>query len=172
MIIQVYSYYKEFSDRGDQLHVEWNALFESYKNKYPDLAAELQRRMDGTLPSNWSQLLPTYTPNDPAVATRKLSEVVLNKIAPMLPELMGGSADLTGSNLTRWKSAVDFQNVLYLITLRIILDWVLTLEDIFGLECVSMQWLRYVMVFPHMEELYHLVLHFSILLGNLYSCTF
>ena len=45
------------------------------------------------------------------MATRKLSEAVLNKIAPIIPELVGGSADLTGSNLTRWKSAVDFQAV-------------------------------------------------------------
>jgi transketolase len=55
-------------------------------------------------------LLPTYSPSDPALATRKLSETLLTKIADSLPELIGGSADLTGSNLTRWKTAKDFQH--------------------------------------------------------------
>ena len=61
------------------------------------------------MPEGWEQHLPRYTPSDSAVATRKLSEIVLNKIVDVLPELIGGSADLTGSNLTRWKTAVDFQ---------------------------------------------------------------
>jgi transketolase len=68
--------------------------------------------MTGQLPSNIKDLLPTYTPADSPVATRKLSEHVLNKIADALPELFGGSADLTGSNLTRWKTAQDFQHVI------------------------------------------------------------
>lgn len=92
--------------------VEWNSLFTSYSKVYPDLAAELQRRIDGRFPSNLNEMLPSYSPSDPAMATRKLSEAVINKIAPILPELMGGSADLTGSNLTRWKTAADFQSVL------------------------------------------------------------
>lgn len=54
--------------------------------------------------------MPTYSPSDPALATRKLSEMLLNKIADSLPELVGGSADLTASNLTRWKTAKDFQH--------------------------------------------------------------
>lgn len=54
-------------------------------------------------------MLPRFSPSDDAVATRKLSEVVLTAIEQSLPELLGGSADLTGSNLTRWKNAVDFQ---------------------------------------------------------------
>jgi transketolase len=86
-------------------------LLASYSKLYPDLTAELKRRIEGRFPKLWNELLPSYSPSDPAVATRKLSEAVLNKIAPMLPELMGGSADLTGSNLTRWKSATDFQSV-------------------------------------------------------------
>ncbi len=53
--------------------------------------------------------MPLYTPNDKAVASRKYSEIVLQAISAELPELMGGSADLTGSNLTRVKEAVDFQ---------------------------------------------------------------
>lgn len=62
------------------------------------------------MPKDLKELLPTYTPSDPPIATRKLSENLLNKIADVVPELFGGSADLTGSNLTRWKTAVDFQH--------------------------------------------------------------
>ncbi|KAI9595878.1 transketolase TktA [Syncephalis fuscata] len=74
-----------------------------------DEANELARRIAKKLPDNWRQHLPTYTPSDAANATRKLSETVINKIADVLPELIGGSADLTHSNLTIWKTAVDFQ---------------------------------------------------------------
>jgi transketolase len=61
------------------------------------------------LPAGWEKNLPVYKPSDPAVASRKLSEIVLTAIAPGLPELLGGSADLTGSNLTKVKGTVDFQ---------------------------------------------------------------
>lgn len=57
----------------------------------------------------WESKLPVYKPGDPALASRKYSEVVLQAISGTLPELIGGSADLTGSNLTRVKEAVDFQ---------------------------------------------------------------
>jgi len=72
-------------------------------------AADLKRRLAGDLPEGWEKNLPTYSPADSAVASRKLSEIVLQKIHAAIPELVGGSADLTGSNLTRWKEAVDFQ---------------------------------------------------------------
>ena len=75
------------------------------------MAKDLKRRLNHELPSGWKEALPRYQPSDAAVATRKLSEAVLNKIAPLIPELVGGSADLTGSNLTRWKGAEDFQAV-------------------------------------------------------------
>ena len=71
--------------------------------------SELKRRLTGELPANWDAALPNYTPKDSAVATRKLSEAVLQHIYSVLPELIGGSADLTPSNLTRWKEAVDSQ---------------------------------------------------------------
>merc|ERR1711964_739428 len=69
----------------------------------------LKRRLTGDLPEGWEKNLPVYSPSDAAVASRKLSEIVLTKIHQAIPELVGGSADLTGSNLTRWKDAVDFQ---------------------------------------------------------------
>jgi transketolase len=92
-------------------------LFAKYGEKYPELAKELQRRLNRQLPSGWKESLPRYQPSDAAVATRKLSEAVLNKIAPIMPELVGGSADLTGSNLTRWKGAQDFQAVISTVLL-------------------------------------------------------
>eukprot|EP00842_Homolaphlyctis_polyrhiza_P005440 jgi/Hompol1/5898/HPOL_000334-RA len=106
---EVYAHYHSVSAKNAAIEAEWTKLLESYAAAHPGLAAELTRRINNELPSNYRDLLPRYTPADPAVATRKLSENVLNKIAGALPELVGGSADLTGSNLTRWKDAVDFQ---------------------------------------------------------------
>merc|ERR1712130_275334 len=74
-----------------------------------ELAADLKRRLTGKLPEGWQNKLPVYKPTDGAMASRKLSEAVLEAIHDTVPELMSGSADLTGSNNTRWKSAVDFQ---------------------------------------------------------------
>jgi len=95
--------------KNQKVHEEWKALFASYKEKYPELGAEVQRRLDGKLPEGWAKSLPTYTPADPAVATRKLSETALSKITAVVPEIIGGSADLTPSNLTRTPGAIDFQ---------------------------------------------------------------
>ena len=106
---EVKQYYGQLRERGVQLEAEWNSLFQRYSQQYPQLAAELQRRINGQLPANWKDNLPRYTPSDSAVATRKLSEILLNAVANSIPELVGGSADLTHSNLTRWKTAVDFQ---------------------------------------------------------------
>lgn len=106
---EVYDLYGKHSSEGAAQEEEWNKLFANYKEKYPSEHADLTRRMKGELPEGWEKSLPVYTPADPAVASRKLSETVLSKIESVVPELFGGSADLTGSNLTRWKSAVDFQ---------------------------------------------------------------
>jgi transketolase len=107
---EVAQFWKEISAKNAQLESEWTAKYKQYGNQYPELAAEIERRFNSELPKNFKDLLPKYTPQDSAVATRKLSEAVLNKIAEALPELVGGSADLTGSNLTRWKTARDFQH--------------------------------------------------------------
>ncbi|KAF9907501.1 Transketolase [Linnemannia zychae] len=104
-----YDIYHAKAAKGTALNKEWEALFEKYTAEFPDLAAELKRRLNKELPEDWAKVLPRFTPADKPVATRKLSEAVLNKVADLLPELMIGSADLTGSNLTRWKTAVDFQ---------------------------------------------------------------
>ncbi|OWB72529.1 hypothetical protein B5S31_g2244 [[Candida] boidinii] len=106
---EVYDYYSKVAESGAKAENEWNNLFDEYSGEYPDLAEELVRRCKGELPLGWEKALPTYTTSDSAVASRKLSEIVLSKIESVLPELIGGSADLTPSNLTRWSDAVDFQ---------------------------------------------------------------
>ncbi|KAF4125666.1 transketolase, partial [Geosmithia morbida] len=105
----VYDFYGKHSSEGAAAEEEWNKLFAKYAESYPKEHADLARRLKGELPEGWEKSLPVYTTSDPAIASRKLSETVLSKIQSVLPELIGGSADLTGSNLTRWNDAVDFQ---------------------------------------------------------------
>lgn len=107
---EVYDYYHtETIAPGQKAEAEWNTMLEAYKEKYPTEGAEIARRLARKLPSDWESKLPTYTPADKALATRKLSEMVLDDIFDYVPEIIGGSADLTGSNLTRSKDATDFQ---------------------------------------------------------------
>lgn len=103
--------YADRAEQGAKAEEAWNALFAQYKAEFPQDGEELERRFSGKLPEGWEAALPRFTPADAAVATRKLSEGVLTALSDVLPELLGGSADLTGSNLTRWKKAVDFQHV-------------------------------------------------------------
>ncbi|KIJ25679.1 hypothetical protein M422DRAFT_273354 [Sphaerobolus stellatus SS14] len=105
-----YDAYHAAAASGAKEEEAWNVLLSKYAEKYPKEHAELTRRIRGDLPENWEKSLPIYTPADPAVASRKLSEIVLTAISPVFPELVGGSADLTGSNLTRVKGAEDFQH--------------------------------------------------------------
>lgn len=105
----VAAYWETVQAAGEKANKEWDVLFDAYTQEYPELAMELSRRISGELPANWEKLLPVYTPADKAIASRKLSEIVISKIEQDLPELIGGSADLTPSNLTRWSDAVDFQ---------------------------------------------------------------
>lgn len=107
---EVYDLYnKSTIEPGIEANNKWNALFEAYSAKFPELGAEIKRRLAGELPTGWENKLPTYTPKDSAVASRKLSEILLQNIFEDIPELIGGSADLTPSNLTRTKEVVDFQ---------------------------------------------------------------
>lgn len=98
-------------EQGHRWESEWQKSFDRYQNHFPHLAKELKRRLSGTLPENWSDqsktLMQQLTHNAPAaVATRKASQQVLNHVGPTLPELLGGSADLTESNATAWKGCV------------------------------------------------------------------
>jgi transketolase len=95
--------------RGARLEAEWNRRYAAYADAFPVEAAELRRRVSGNLPQTY---LPTVQSAIAAaeikretVATRKASQLALEAMAPVLPELIGGSADLTGSNLTKWSAA-------------------------------------------------------------------
>jgi len=91
--------------RGESLEHEWRKVFAAYEAKYPDLATEFKRRMNRELPANWAdfadEAVAAIDAAGETMATRKASLVALNAFAPALPELAGGSADLTGSNLTK-----------------------------------------------------------------------
>jgi transketolase len=95
--------------RGAALEQEWNERFEAYEGKHPELAREFTRRMSGVLPADWAahagRALETINGKGETIATRKASQNVLEALAPALPELVGGSADLTGSNLTTWSGS-------------------------------------------------------------------
>ncbi|KAL4958786.1 transketolase tktA [Aspergillus stella-maris] len=106
---EVYDLYHKHADEGAAQEQEWNQLLQKYSSEFPNEHADLTRRLAGKLPEGWEKSLPVYKPSDPAIASRKLSEAVLEKIHSVIPELLSGSADLTGSNNTRWKNAVDFQ---------------------------------------------------------------
>ncbi len=92
--------------KGAGLESLWNIKFSAYAEAYPDEAAEFTRRMAGELPANWdaflAQAIAAINAKGETVATRKASQIAINALAPALPEFLGGSADLTGSNLTNW----------------------------------------------------------------------
>jgi transketolase len=95
--------------KGKKAEKEWRAKFDKYQAAYPELAAEFVRRKDDSLPEEWDKTCSTYIKelqqNPLTVATRKASQNTLNAYAPVLPELLGGSADLAGSNLTIHKTS-------------------------------------------------------------------
>ena len=107
---EVYDFYKNnIIDPGIEANKKWDQLLETYLTKYPVEGEEIKRRLNKAFPLNWDHCLPTFKPDDSSMATRKLSELVLTKIVDELPEVIGGSADLTPSNLTKTKGSVDFQ---------------------------------------------------------------
>ena len=105
--------YRQAIDKGASAQSEWEETLATYRTKYAKEAAEFERFISMKLPEGWEDALPTYTPEDKALATRKNSEATLNALAPVLPELIGGSADLTHSNLTELKISGDYQKGAY-----------------------------------------------------------
>jgi transketolase len=95
--------------KGAQREAEWQERFAAYKSKYPELAAEFERRQAGELPKAWSEVVSKYVgqvaKESKPLATRQSSQAALNAYGPVLPELLGGSADLTGSNNTNRKDS-------------------------------------------------------------------
>ena len=102
------THWRRAKERGAGLEAEWRKRWDAYCAAHPDLAAELERRLAGRLPEGWDADIPVFTTKD-AQATRAASAKVINAIAPKLPELVGGSADLTGSNLTGIKGSGGVQ---------------------------------------------------------------
>ena len=99
-------------DKGQAREDEWNTKFDAYAKKFPDLASELKRRMTNELPDNWKKLseklIKDADTDGEKMATRKASQNAITALAELLPEFVGGSADLTGSNLT---SCPSFEHV-------------------------------------------------------------
>lgn len=95
--------------KGQKLENEWSHKFAEYEKKYPAEAAEFIRRMAGELPANWSEhvngVINRVNAKGETIATRKASQNAIEGLAPVLPELVGGSADLAGSNLTLWSGS-------------------------------------------------------------------
>ncbi|MEO8171235.1 MAG: transketolase, partial [Oxalobacteraceae bacterium] len=96
--------------QGARLEAQWNDLFQAYSERYPQQAGELVRRMKGELPGNFAEVVKSYIAScidkKETIATRKASQNAIQAYAQALPEFLGGSADLTGSNLTNWKECV------------------------------------------------------------------
>jgi transketolase len=96
-------------EQGAVRQQQWQQLFASYSAAYPELAAEFSRRISGELPANWAEFSQAYIDqlqaNPQHIASRKASQNALNAYGPILPEFMGGSADLAGSNLTLWSGS-------------------------------------------------------------------
>ena len=98
-------------DSGVAVETDWQKRFEPFRADHPELAEEFERRMSGDLPSAWeeqsNQLIRKLQEDGGDVATRKSSQMALDAFGPLLPELIGGSADLAGSNNTIWSGSVD-----------------------------------------------------------------
>ena len=105
----VLEFYRGSVDAGRTLEDHWETSFSSYKKEYPELGEELERRLRGKLPDGWDAELPTFAADPKGMATRASSGKVLDSLSVRLPELLGGSADLTPSNNTRFAEAGDFQ---------------------------------------------------------------
>lgn len=100
--------------KGAEAEQAWNEKFAGYRDAYPELAAEFERRMAGELPADWPEkagaFIQAVAAKGETMATRKASQAALNGYGPALPELLGGSADLTGSNNTNWKGSKGLSN--------------------------------------------------------------
>ncbi|MBS8263641.1 transketolase [Mesobacillus boroniphilus] len=105
---EVYDHFKQqIADKGEQTEQAWNELFEKYKSEYPELGAQLEKAMKGELVEGWDKDIPVYEEGK-SLASRASSGEALNEIAKNLPYLIGGSADLAGSNKTMIKGSGDF----------------------------------------------------------------
>ena len=106
---EVLAFYRQAQAQGEAWERAWADMLDAYGRKYPPLARELERRWAGKLPKDWDADLPVFPPDPKGMATRAASGKALNALAQRLPELIGGSADLTPSNKTKLEGETDFQ---------------------------------------------------------------
>ncbi|HEY2026790.1 MAG TPA: transketolase [Gemmatimonadaceae bacterium] len=106
---EVLEHWRPVKERGAAAHAAWQRVMDAYTLANPAPAKEFKRRISGELPPGWEKVIPSFTKDNGAVASRAASNVVLNALAPILPELFGGSADLTPSNGTTVKTWRDFE---------------------------------------------------------------
>lgn len=99
---------KEFLAPDDEAYAKWQKLWKKYQEKFEEETSQLKSSLSGELPSNWEEILPKFE-NDSKMASRNASGTALNAIAPHIPYLVGGSADLTGSNKTDLKESDNIE---------------------------------------------------------------
>jgi len=107
---QALDHFREAVERGKQAEAKWQAQFSEYAKRYPELAKELERRIEGKLPEGWNKEFPDFPADSKPVATRVASGKVMNFLAGRIPELMGGSADLDPSTHTALENKGDFES--------------------------------------------------------------
>ncbi len=110
---EVLSVFGNEVEKGKKREQEWNGLFKRYREAYPELAKQFGDAAERKLPDNWEKIWSELPPFDPAIpmATREAQGKILDVIMPKLPLVLGGSADLTPSNNTKFKGAADFSKV-------------------------------------------------------------
>jgi transketolase len=106
----VLEHFRQSIDRGQKLEDGWREELDAYRRVYPDMAREFERRMAGRLPEDWDKDLPGFPADPKGLATRASSGKVINALASRLPEMFGGSADLTPSTKTYIESSHDFEH--------------------------------------------------------------
>jgi len=105
----VLKHFREAIENGKKWETEWNTILKNYKKSYPDLAGKWEEIWSGKLPQGWEKAIPVFTPEDGSVATRKASGKVLNSVAQVITNLIGGSADLEPSTNAYLKDVPDHQ---------------------------------------------------------------
>ena len=105
----VHAFFRSIGEKGSTAHLSWINQFTSYKKNYPEAGAEFERRIAGRLPQDHASFFPTFPADEKGMASRSASLKVINAIAPKLPELFGGSADLAPSNNTWMQDVPAFQ---------------------------------------------------------------
>ncbi len=104
--------FRQAVERGGKWEADWQKRWAAYEQAFPDLAAELKRRLAGELPADWEAALPSFPADAKGLATRKAGETIMQALGARLPELIGGSADLNPSTFTVLKGQGDFQSPL------------------------------------------------------------